>query len=75
MSLSDELQPEYKPTYDDFAAQIPDRLMNLVQDYMYNGEPLQESARKQLERLAREMGYGSSDDLLQAIGTSMYTQP
>jgi hypothetical protein len=74
MSLSDELQPEYKPTYDDFAAQIPDRLMNLVQDYMYNGEPLQESARKQLERLAREMGYSTSDDLLQAIGTSLYQQ-
>jgi hypothetical protein len=75
MSLADELQPEYKPTYDDFAAQIPDRLMNLVNDYYYQGEALPESARKQLERLAREMGYSTSDDLLQAIGTSMYTQP
>jgi hypothetical protein len=75
MGLANELQPAYQPTYDDFASQIPDRLMNLVQDYMYNGEPLQESARKQLERLAREMGYNSSDDLLQAIGTSLYAQP
>jgi hypothetical protein len=74
MGLAGELQPAYQPTYEDFAAQIPDRLMNLVQDYMYNGEPLQESARKQLERLAREMGYNSSDDLLQAIGTSLYAQ-
>jgi hypothetical protein len=74
MGLANELQPAYQPSYEDFAAQIPDRLMNLVQDYMYNGEPLQESARKQLERLAREMGYNSSDDLLQAIGTSLYAQ-
>jgi hypothetical protein len=73
-SLSGELQPEYQPTYQDFAAQIPDRLMNLVGDYYSQGEPLPESARKQLERLAREMGYGTSDDLLQAIGTSLYTQ-
>jgi hypothetical protein len=74
MGLANELQPAYQPSYEDFAAQIPDRLLNLVQDYMYNGEPLQESARKQLERLAREMGYNSSDDLLQAIGTSLYAQ-
>jgi hypothetical protein len=74
MSLANELQPEYQPSYEDFAAQIPDRLMNLTVDYFERSEPLPESARKQLERLAREMGYGTSDDLLQAIGTSLYQQ-
>jgi hypothetical protein len=48
--------------------------MNLTVDYFERSEPLPESARKQLERLAREMGYGTSDDLLQAIVTSLYQQ-
>ena len=49
--------------------------MNLVVDYFEQSEALPESARTQLERLARDMGYYSSDDLLQAIGASMYAQP
>lgn len=71
-NLADSLQTEERPTFEDFAAVVPENTMNLVTDYFNQSEPLPESARKQLERLAREMDYSSVDDLLQAIGTSMY---
>jgi hypothetical protein len=73
-NLAGQLQPEEQPTFEDFQAQIPERLLNLTMDYFYSSEPLPASANKQLERLAREMGYGSTEDLLQAIGSSLYTQ-
>ena len=70
--LTEALQPEQERSFEEFQQIIPERTMGLVQDYYNTGEPLPESARKQLERLANELGYGSSDDLLQAIGTSLY---
>ncbi len=73
--IVDSLQPEQQMSFDDFSAVIPTRTMSLVQDYMMNGERLPESARRQLERLAGELDYADADDLLQAIGSSMYAQP
>jgi hypothetical protein len=75
-NLVGQLQEQPQPSYQDFQNQIPERLMNLVQDYFQNGDRLPSTAETQLGRLANEMGYGSTDDLLQAIGTSLYeTQP
>lgn len=74
-NLVNSLQPQEQPTYQDFQAMVPDRLMRLVEDYYTQSERLPESAQKQLERVARDMGYSSADDLLQAIGISMYAQP
>jgi hypothetical protein len=75
-NLANSLQPQQQPTFEDFQNQVPERLMNLVTDYFQNGDRLPSAAETQLSRLAKEMGYGSTDDLLQAIGTSLYqTQP
>jgi hypothetical protein len=71
-NLANQLQPQQQPTFEDFQTQVPPRLMNLVQDYFANGDQLPESANRQLERVARDMGYNTSDDLLQAIGVSLY---
>ncbi len=72
--LAGQLQEEAPPTFQDFQQQVPERLMNLVVDYFYSNEALPESAQRQLDRVAKEMGYQYSDDLLQAIGTSLYSQ-
>ena len=56
----------------DFAAVLPERLQNLMQDYFYDGERLPESAEKQLGYLARDLGFGSAEELLQAYGTQLY---
>ena len=48
--------------------------MNMVVDYFYQGDQLTDSGRRQLERLAREMGYYDVDALLQAVGSSLYAQ-
>jgi hypothetical protein len=72
--LAENLQEPEQPTFEDFQAQVPERLMNLVTDYFYQSEPLPESARRQLDRVAKEMGFQYGDDLLQAIGTSLYSQ-
>lgn len=60
------------PTIQDFQAQIPERLQGLMNDYIYNGEPLSDPASKQLERIASQMGYQNVNDLLQAYGASLY---
>jgi hypothetical protein len=73
-NLANSLQPQEQPTVQELQAAIPERLWNLTQDYFFNSDPLPETARKQLERLANEMGYGSIDDLLQDIGSSLYAQ-
>jgi hypothetical protein len=75
MGLANALQPEEQMTYQDFTDVIPDRLMNLVTDFVVGGERLPESAEKQLSRIANELGYNSVDDLIQDIGVSMYAQP
>jgi hypothetical protein len=72
-NLASSLQNN-QPTYADFQAQIPDRIMNIVSDYFFNGDKIPTSAEKQLGRLASEMGYSDTDALLQAIGESMYSQ-
>ena len=59
---------------EDFRSVIPERLMNLTLDYFYEGKRLPESAERQLSRLAQELGYYDTDELLQAIGTSLYAQ-
>ncbi len=66
------VQPEEQMSYEDFQAVIPSRLMSLTEDYFSQGERLPEAAEKQLARIAQEMGFFNTDDLLQAIGTSMY---
>lgn len=73
--FAENLQQPKTPTFEDFQQQVPDKLMNLVVDYFQTGERLPESAQRQLDRIANEMGFEYSDDLLQAIGTSMYQQP
>jgi hypothetical protein len=72
--LAQNLQEPEQPTFEDFQQQVPERLLNLVTDYFYQSEPLPESARRQLDRVAKEMGFQYGDDLLQAIGTSLYSQ-
>ena len=72
--LAGAIQPEEQPTFEDFQAQVPDRLLNLVVDYFSQSEPIPESAQRQLDRIAKEMGYTYGDDLLQAIGASLYAQ-
>jgi hypothetical protein len=72
--LAENLQEPEQPTFEDFQSQVPERLMNLVTDYFYNSEALPESARRQLDRVAKDMGFQYGDDLLQAIGTSLYSQ-
>jgi hypothetical protein len=72
--LAEELQQPEQPTIQDFQAQVPERLFNLVLDYYNANEPLPASAQKQLDRVAKDMGYQYGDDLLQAIGVSLYTQ-
>jgi hypothetical protein len=72
--LAGALEEPEQPTFEDFQSQVPERLMNLVTDYFYQSEPLPESARRQLDRVAKEMGFQYGDDLLQAIGTSLYAQ-
>lgn len=64
-----------QPALQDFQAIIPERLQNLMNDYIYQGERLPESAEKQLARLANEMGFGTVDDLLQAYGAALYAVP
>lgn len=71
-NLVNSLQPEEQPTLQDFEAAIPQNTMSLIYDYYTQGERLPESAQKQLDRIAREMGYEYSDDLLQAVGIAMY---
>lgn len=70
--LAQSLQPEQQMTFEDFQAVVPTHTMNIVQDYLESGEKITESAQKQLERLARELGYADATDLIQAIGVSMY---
>jgi hypothetical protein len=70
-----ELQPEQQMSYQEFQEVIPPRLLSLAEDYFISGERLPETAEKQLGRIAQEMGYYSVDDLLQAMGTAMYSQP
>jgi hypothetical protein len=72
--LAGALEEPEQPTFEDFQQQVPERLLNLVTDYFYQSEPLPESARRQLDRVAKEMGFQYGDDLLQAIGTSLYSQ-
>ena len=64
--------PQQQMTYQDFQDRIPERVLNLVQDYIFNGQPLPPSVEKQLGRLAGDFGYGNASDLIQSIGTSMY---
>lgn len=70
--LASALQPQQQMSFQDFQAVIPQHVMNVVQDYLVQGDKLTASTQKQLERLARDLGYGSAQDLIQAIGTSMY---
>jgi hypothetical protein len=72
--LAGAVQEPEAPTFEDFQAQVPERLMNLAVDYFYQNEPLPESAQRQLDRVAKELGFQYGDDLLQAIGTSLYAQ-
>jgi hypothetical protein len=69
--LQQNLQQD-QPTFQDFQDMIPAHVLSLVEDYYTNGDPLPESATKQLDRLARDLGYGSAAELQQAIGISMY---
>ena len=71
-NLAQNLQEQSPPTYQDFQAMIPSHILNIVQDYILRGDKMQESATKQLERLARDMGYAGAHDLIQAIGVSLY---
>lgn len=73
-NLANELQPEEAPTFEDFQRQVPERLMNLIIDYYSQNEPLPEPAQRQLDRVANDLGYEYGDDLLQAIGVSLYAQ-
>jgi hypothetical protein len=73
--LAGALQEPEMPSYEDFQAFIPSHVLSLVEDYFTQGERLPESAEKQLDRLANEMGYDSGQDLIQAIGSSMYASP
>ena len=73
-NLASQLQPQEQPTFQDFQNQVPERLLNLIVDYYYQNEPLPEDAQKQLDRVANDLGYEYSDDLLQAIGASLYAQ-
>ncbi len=73
-NLAGSLAPQQQPSYDELASVIPERLMNLSQDYILNGEALPSSAKTQLGRLAQELGYGDVDSLLQIIGQAMYSQ-
>lgn len=59
-------------TIQDFQATIPPRLENLMKDYIYNGDPLSDTASKQLDRIASQMGYQDVNELLQAYGQSLY---
>jgi hypothetical protein len=72
--LAGALQEPEAPTFEEFQSQVPERLMNLILDYYNQDEPLPESAQRQLDRIANEMGYQYSDELLRAIGTSLYAQ-
>jgi len=73
-NLTGALQPEKQPSFEEFSAIIPKNLMNMVQDYFLNGDALTASGERQLERIAYDMNYEDADDLLQAIGQSMYSQ-
>jgi hypothetical protein len=70
--LAGALQGPEQPSYEEFQAQIPEHVLSLVEDYITQGERLPESAEKQLDRLANELGYESGQDLIQAIGISLY---
>jgi hypothetical protein len=73
-NLVEGLQEPEQPTFEDFQSQVPEKLMNLVLDYYNASEPLPESAQRQLDRVAKDLGYSYGDDLLQAIGVSLYAQ-
>jgi hypothetical protein len=70
--LAGALQGPEQPSYEEFQAQIPEHVLSLVEDYITQGERLPESAEKQLDRLANELGYETGQDLIQAIGISLY---
>ena len=72
--LAGSLQPQQQPSLQEFQSYITPSLMNMVVDYFYQGDQLTDSGRRQLERLAREMGYYDVDALLQAVGSSLYAQ-
>ena len=71
-TLADAVQPQQQMTYQDFQQEIPANVLNLVQDYIFNGKPIPYSIEKQLGRLAGNLGYANATDLIQGIGTSMY---
>jgi hypothetical protein len=74
--FAEAVQGGQAPTLQDFQSQIPDRLQNLLNDYLRDGDRLSETANKQLERIASQMGYEDVNDLIQAYGQSLYqTQP
>lgn len=70
-NLQGQLQEQDQPSFEDYQAMVPEHVLNLVVDYYRNGKPLTSAAQKQLDRLAYDMNM-SGDDLLQAIGISMY---
>ena len=72
--LAQAAQPEQQMTLQDFQAAIPSHTLSIVQDYILQGEKIPESATKQLERLAQQLGYYDANELIQAIGISLYEQ-
>jgi hypothetical protein len=70
--LAGAVQPQAQQV--DLQRVLDSRIQNLLVDYFQNGEALPESARKQLERLAREYNFYDADDLIQNYGRSLQGQ-
>ena len=67
------IQPQQQMTWNDWQGVInSEPLTRLIQAYFVNGEELSRDAEKQLDYLAGKYGYNGGDDLLQAIGLSLY---
>lgn len=71
-NLANAMQPKQEPSWNEWQGVLSEPLQRLVLDYWLNDKKLSSSADSQLNYMAPKYGYKNGDDLLQALGASIY---
>lgn len=65
-------QPEQVVPWNEWQQVLSEPLQRVVLDYFVNDEKLSSAATRQLDYLAKQYGYKDGDELLNALGVSIY---
>lgn len=74
-AIQQALSPAPQMTWDQWSRVMPTSLQRIVIDYFSQDKRIPSSAGYYLDRLAGDYGYADQDELLQAVGASLFQAP